>query len=92
VCTSLKVERSRPIWEQVRRKIQRAAAIASGADVGAVSRFKCGNFGLKTSHKPDKCLRGEGVTFAAFWAPDQRRGIGPDAGVVHQDVETACRV
>jgi hypothetical protein len=45
--------------------IQRAAAIAAGADVNAVSRWRCEGCGMTTGHEPTICIRCQGITFNA---------------------------
>jgi hypothetical protein len=47
-------------------RIQRAAAIAAGADINAVSNWRCDGCGLKTTHRPELCIRCKRQTFTAY--------------------------
>jgi hypothetical protein len=44
-------------------KIQRAAAIAAGTDISAVSRWRCDGCRLVVSAKPVCCIRCKGESF-----------------------------
>ena len=46
--------------------IQRAAAIAAGADIDAVSRWRCEQCSMMSGHKPMVCIRCKGNHFAAI--------------------------
>lgn len=46
--------------------IQRAAAIAAGADIEAVSRWQCEQCSIVSGHKPVVCIRCKGINFAAI--------------------------
>ena len=46
--------------------LQRAAAIAAGADIEAVSRWQCEQCRIVSRHKPMVCIRCKGNHFAAI--------------------------